>query len=416
MRLKKLILLAVLATGLPLSAQTAVGPCKMDGSDCATGGGGSGDVESVAITGTAPVTVTGSPCASGACVLAVSLTNMAIGTDIQAYDADLLALAGLSSTGLVARTGAGTAAVRTITAPAAGITVSNGDGVSGNPTLALANDLAGLEALGNGLPFRNTTWAVTTPTDNTVPYYTAAGGLLSTSITRESADITSLRNGTTAQEHQIYATYSGAGANYERLALRGVSTNIFRFASEKAGTGGTRQIRFAVDGTDYAIISSSGLNIGSGALFAGVDTQNLGTTASLWGHVYNARGQQGGKSKALVDGTATNIWQVAVANNSYEGFTLDYTIFATDGTDRQVRAGSIPVAILNNGGTETCVFGTATDAYNGSTGTLAVTWDCTAGTDTVMIRANADTSLASTTTFTIESRPNLTSGTATVTP
>jgi hypothetical protein len=60
---------------------------------------------------------------------------------------DLAALEGLSSTGMIARTGDGTAAVRTITAPAAGITVGNGDGVSGNPTLALANDLAALEGL-----------------------------------------------------------------------------------------------------------------------------------------------------------------------------------------------------------------------------------------------------------------------------
>lgn len=67
-----------------------------------------------------------------------------------------------SSTGLIARTGAGAYAFRTLTAPAAGITVSNGSGVVGNPTLALANDLLALEALaGTGLAVRTTTdtWA-----------------------------------------------------------------------------------------------------------------------------------------------------------------------------------------------------------------------------------------------------------------
>lgn len=63
------------------------------------------------------------------------------GTDFiaasQAYDADLAAIAALSSNGLIARTGSGTAAVRTITA-STGITVTNGDGVSGNPTIAVS--------------------------------------------------------------------------------------------------------------------------------------------------------------------------------------------------------------------------------------------------------------------------------------
>ncbi len=64
-----------------------------------------------------------------------------------ASDSDLAAIAALSTSGLIARTGSGTAATRTITAPAAGITVTNGDGVAGNPTLVLANDLAALEGL-----------------------------------------------------------------------------------------------------------------------------------------------------------------------------------------------------------------------------------------------------------------------------
>jgi hypothetical protein len=54
----------------------------------------------------------------------------------QPLDADLTAIAALASTGLVARTGAGTAATRTITGNS-DISVTNGDGVAANPTLAL---------------------------------------------------------------------------------------------------------------------------------------------------------------------------------------------------------------------------------------------------------------------------------------
>jgi hypothetical protein len=79
----------------------------------------------------------------------ITITNPAgtAGDPTLALANDLAALEGLSSTGMIARTGDGTAAVRTITAPAAGITVTDGNGVSGNPTLALANDLAAIEGL-----------------------------------------------------------------------------------------------------------------------------------------------------------------------------------------------------------------------------------------------------------------------------
>jgi hypothetical protein len=58
-----------------------------------------------------------------------------IGVDVQAWDADLDAVAGLASNGMIARTGAGTAAARTITA-GPGIAVADGDGVAANPTIS----------------------------------------------------------------------------------------------------------------------------------------------------------------------------------------------------------------------------------------------------------------------------------------
>lgn len=88
----------------------------------------------------------------------------------QPLDADLTALAELPSTaGMLSRTGADTFAARTLTAPAAGLTISNSTGAAGNPTFALANDLAALEALStNGYPKRTgtDTWAQ----QATIPY------------------------------------------------------------------------------------------------------------------------------------------------------------------------------------------------------------------------------------------------------
>jgi len=66
---------------------------------------------------------------------------------VQAWDADLDALAAQSGTGISVRTGAGSWTTRTLVAPAAGITITNPSGVAGNPTFALSNDLAGLEGL-----------------------------------------------------------------------------------------------------------------------------------------------------------------------------------------------------------------------------------------------------------------------------
>ncbi len=71
------------------------------------------------------------------------------------------------SNGIVVRTGLNAYVSRTITGPATGIAISNGTGVAGNPTIALANDLSALEGLaGTGIAVRTTTdtWAQRTIT------------------------------------------------------------------------------------------------------------------------------------------------------------------------------------------------------------------------------------------------------------
>jgi hypothetical protein len=102
---------------------------------------------------------------------------------------DLSAVEGLAGAGLAARTGTDAWAVRTLTAPAAGITVSNGSGAAGNPTLALANDLAALEALSgtSTIYYRSgaDTWSAVTIGGNLGFAAGILGSALGTAATRD---------------------------------------------------------------------------------------------------------------------------------------------------------------------------------------------------------------------------------------
>ena len=95
-----------------------------------TSGTWNGDVISIDKGGTGATTASGALTALGG----------------QPVDDDLTALAGLSTTGLIARTAEGTVATRTVTA-GSGISVTNGDGVSGDPEIALATNAVGTSNL-----------------------------------------------------------------------------------------------------------------------------------------------------------------------------------------------------------------------------------------------------------------------------
>lgn len=70
--------------------------------------------------------------------------GLAIGTNVQAYSAQLATLASYNTNGLFAQTAAGTYTGRTLTGTANLITVTNGDGVSGNPTITVGSNVSQL--------------------------------------------------------------------------------------------------------------------------------------------------------------------------------------------------------------------------------------------------------------------------------
>ncbi len=105
--------------------------------------GGAGTVTSVGITAPAAgITVSGSPVtSSGSMTLALA--------------DDLAAIEGVSGTGMAARTASNTWTARTITA-GSGIAVTNGDGVSGNPTISRTYSLTQITISGGSTFFSTT--------------------------------------------------------------------------------------------------------------------------------------------------------------------------------------------------------------------------------------------------------------------
>lgn len=223
-------------------------------------------------------------------------------TDAQPASTELNAEAGLTGTGLIARTAAGSRAVRSL-AQGNGITVTNGDGVLGNPTVALSSIVTATGPIGNG---------------TTVPVVTidATGrvtALTSTAVTPPAWSAVTSKPTTLSG----YGITDAQPASAELNAEAGLSGTgmIARTAA------GQRTVRSLAQGTGITVTNGDGVN--------GNPTVGLANTSVTQG----SYGSSTAVAAITVDaqGRLTGATSVAIAPPAWTSITGKPTTVATLG-------------------------------------------------------------------------------------
>ena len=233
-----------------------------------------------------------------------NLNGTVEGSSAQPYDLDLVAIAGLTTTGMIARTSGGAMSTRTITGTAGRIALTNGSGVSGNPTV----DLITTTVTSGDYNTESLTSATGSQTVNATKFSVDDYGRITSATT---VPIATAVEGTTALAYNAGTTYSrydiltNASKVYQALqtisAGAGAPTH-----SDSSDAGGWRYL--AAEGTEQKGLAS----------FA---QEDFDVTS---GHVTIAADG--------VDNTQLQNKRVSFADgNAVEHFELDQELTATSG-------------------------------------------------------------------------------------
>lgn len=198
-----------------------------------------------------------------------------------------LALHQLSSNGLIARTGSSTVANRTITGTTNRITISDGDGVNGNPTIDIASNYAGQTSITTLGTITSGTWNATAigvsyGGTGATDAATARSNLGLGSISTQSASSVSISGGTISgttswEAEPVAITYGGTGASdavtaRTNLGLGSIATQSASSIDISGGTiSGTTvwngaAIAVAYGGTGATDASGARSNLGLGSI------------------------------------------------------------------------------------------------------------------------------------------------------
>jgi hypothetical protein len=278
-----------------------------------------------------------------------------IATTYQPLDADLTAIAALSSTGIPARTAANTWALRTITGTTNRIGVTNGDGVSGNPTIDVHVNYAGQTSITTLGTITNGIW-------NAVPIAAANGGTGQIAyavgdLLYASASSALSRLADVATGNALISGGVGAAPSWGKIDLTAHLTGILPSANggtgvNNAGTitnannttitgGGTLALggfTLTVPATGTAALRASSATAGRIAFWS--DAQSLSHDSGLFWDTTAKKvtinnGSVGGDSLVALSGGSTVSTSISLGRTAVEGsiaISGDVADFFTEST------------------------------------------------------------------------------------
>jgi hypothetical protein len=267
----------------------------------------------------------------------------------QPLDADLTAVAGLAATaGMLSRTGAGSFSARTITGTANQITVTNGDGAAGNPTLSI-------------------------PSSPTLPGTTTGtfSGNLTGNVTGNASTSTALAaNGANCSAGQapLGVDASGAvegcftpGGGHTQNTDTGTTSTTFQIDSDNTGPklvndSGGLSIRTSADAVMATISTAGVLTLGDGTApwnltgltddvapsapgTANEFTTYVDRTTGLWAYILNG---------GTVKHPALGKWATFTGPTAARTYTLpdaDKTLMATDTAVQASQLAVVPCSV-----------------------------------------------------------------------